>query len=161
MTSEAKQPKTKKGKNPSKVQKGPVNQTPPPVKKPEPLFHLMGKKRVTFVGVARELSEVLLDTYGEEMSISKFERILLELKGQETLKDKIYILDSLLSLHTKYLVAKKDMIEEQNLFKSSFSTKPVETVAATNVAELFASSAHPVQSTVTPTPGSTMPPKSG
>jgi hypothetical protein len=106
-------------------------------KKPEPLLHLMGVNRVKFLAFARQLSEVLHLTYGDEMSITKFGRILLELKGQKSLKDMVYLDQKTLDLYGSYLEAKNLMIEEQNRFRSSFSTPTLETQVSLSKTDLF------------------------
>jgi hypothetical protein len=92
---------------------------------------------VHFIKLAREFSEDLHLLYGDEMSITKFGRILLELKGQKTLKDLVHLDDIVLQKHLAYNKAKKEMIEEQNLFRSSFSAQPVELTELETVQDLF------------------------
>jgi hypothetical protein len=108
-----------------------------------PLHLLMGKKRVAFLAIARTLSTVLVDTYGDGFSISKFEKALIELRGQSSLKDLIHLEDSLLSCHARYVVAKQDMLEEQAKFKSAYSTAPILTETVGSVEELFAEASGP------------------
>jgi hypothetical protein len=106
-------------------------------KNPVPLYHLIGKEKVAFVRQASELSGVLRLTYGDEITITKFGRILLELQGRNDLKELIYLEQSTLDLFHEYEKQKQKMIEEQNLFKSSFSTPPVQTVVALKVDDVF------------------------
>lgn len=91
-----------------------------------PSWTIMGKSSVRFVAAARSLSEHLHRTYGEEISISKFEKALIELRSKPELKDKIHLTDETLRLHVEYISSKKAKIEEQNLFKTTFSGIPVE-----------------------------------
>jgi hypothetical protein len=109
--------------------------------KSPPAYLLMGRKRVEFIGSARALSLVLSETYGSEMSISKFERALVELRAKKALKDKVFLTDALLQLHSAYVCAKSAMVDEQNLLRSTFSTVHVESsVDVLSVEELFAPS---------------------
>jgi hypothetical protein len=111
-----------KAKKPSQPAKKPTGVKPVQTKKSEPQFHLCGKKRVAFIEAARSLAEDLRLTYGGEMSINKFGRILVELKGQNSLRDMVYLEQSMLDKFHSYEKSKSEMIEEQNLFRSSFST---------------------------------------
>jgi hypothetical protein len=111
-----------KAKKPTQAVKKPPGVKPVQVKKPEPLFHLIGRKRVTFIKVARALAEDLRLVYGDEMTITKFGRLLVELQGQKSLQDLVYLEQSLLDSFHLYTKCKGEMIEEQNSFKSSYST---------------------------------------
>jgi hypothetical protein len=126
-----------KEKKPSPMAFKPQGVKPVQVKKPEPLFHLVGTKRVAFIRAARVLSEDLRLTYGDEMSITKFGRILLELRGQKNLQDMVYLEQKLLDSYHFYMKCKNDMIEEQNLFKSSFSTPSIKTEIPDKVINIF------------------------
>jgi hypothetical protein len=126
-----------KEKKPSLVAFRPLGVKPVQAKKPEPLFHLIGTKRVAFVKAARVLSEDLRLTYGDEMTITKFGRILLELRGQKNLQDMVYLEQKLLNMYHFYTKCKNDMIEEQNLFKSSFSTPSIQTEIPDKVINIF------------------------
>jgi hypothetical protein len=126
-----------KAKKPLQVVKKPPGVKPIQAKKPEPLYPLLGKKRVNFIQVARALSEDLHLTYGDEMSITKFSRILVELQGQKALQDMVYLEQSLLDKFLAYQKAKQEMIEEQNLFRSSYSTPSVGVVIPDKVSTIF------------------------
>jgi hypothetical protein len=95
-------------------------------RKPEPLYHLIGKKRVEFIKLARQFAEDLHHLYGDEMTITKFGRILVELRGQIALSAVVHLDQSLLDQYHAYAIAKREMIEEQNSFKSSYSTPLIE-----------------------------------
>lgn len=107
---------------------------PLPVKKPGPLFHLIGKNRVAFIHAARRLSGVLERDYGPEVSISKFEKILGEVKGRSDLAEVIYLPQQTMDLYKVYLEAKSSMIEEQNLLRSSLATPVVNVEQSFDVA---------------------------
>lgn len=109
----------------------------PPTRKSEPLFPLLGKERVKFVRIARDLSEVLVSTYGDQVSISKFEKILGEIRGREDLREKLDISQFILDKYQVYLAAKSAMIEEQNLLKNSFATPIVDLEQSLKVEDLF------------------------
>lgn len=125
-----------KMKKPSVAAKKPPDKTTQ-VKKPEPLYHLLGKERVKFIASARALSEVLHRTYGDEMSITKFSRILVELQGQTALSHLIDLDEKILALFSAYVDSKHKMIEEQKLFKSSYSTPPLEVAVPLTKQQLF------------------------
>jgi hypothetical protein len=126
-----------KAKKPIPTAKQPPGVKPAQAKKPEPLFHLIGTKRVAFIKAARVLSEDLRLTYGDEITITKFGRILLELRGQKSLQDMVYLEQKLLDEYHDYIVCKNDMIEEQNLFKSSFSTPSIRMAIPDKVVDIF------------------------
>jgi hypothetical protein len=105
--------------------------------KPVPLYHFIGKEKVAFIKLARQLSGVLDSTYGGEVTITKFGRILIELQGRKDLEDMVFLEQNTLDLFHAYEKQKQKMIEEQNLFKSSFSTPPVQTVTAVEVSGIF------------------------
>jgi hypothetical protein len=125
-----------KEKKPSLVAKKPPTK-PIQAKKPEPLYHLLGKERVKFIGLARKFAEVLRLTYGDEMSINKFSRILVELQGQKSLSELIHLDQAMLDMFCAYNDAKHKMIDEQNSFKSSYSTPPLKIVVPSSKEELF------------------------
>jgi hypothetical protein len=131
-----------KAKKPSQVAKKPrvkpqQDSSPNQAKKPEPLYHLIGKKRVAFLEVARVLAGDLHLTYGDEMSINKFGRILMELKGQTGLKELVYLEQKTLELFHKYEQMKQEMIEEQNAFRTSFSTSSLMADIPQKVIDIF------------------------
>lgn len=117
-------------------------QTPPqPRPRQEILFPLVGKKRVAFIKVAQELDDFLKKTYGSEMTISKFEKILIEIRGRSELRDKLFLEDSALKLHSRYISAKAESMDELASFRQSFSPTPVTIVPdVTSVDDLFSQS---------------------
>lgn len=102
-----------------------------------PAWHLLGVKRVGFLAIAKALAGTLTEVYGKEMSISKFEKALSELKGHEELRDKVHIDDGILEMHAKYVLAKKEMVDEQNLFRSTSTTAPLSVGSPLTVDALF------------------------
>jgi len=112
---------------------------PPANKQEGPVWFKMGRHHVQFISDARTFSQMLKDTYGEKFSINMFEKSLAELAGKAALKDKVYIPADLLSAFVVYEASKKSMIEEQQLFKSSFLARPVTTDVPTSVEDLFRS----------------------
>jgi len=109
-----------------------------PVAKPEPLYPLIGINRVNFRKAASALSDYLTTTYGPEVSITKYEKILIEIKDRRDLQGRVHIQDHGLDLLRDYNIHKALMIEEQNAFRRSFALTPVQTITvATSVAELF------------------------
>jgi len=134
-------PKKERSRKGSKVGGDKPTQMPkPPANKQEgPVWFKMGRHHVQFISDARALSNMLRDTYGEKFSINMFEKSLAELAGKAALKDKVYIPEDLLSAFVLYEASKKSMIEEQQLFKSSFLARPVTTDVPTSVADLFRS----------------------
>jgi len=126
-----------KEKIPSRTAKTPKGDKPVQAKKPEPLFHLIGRKRVAFIEAARALSEDLHLVYGDEMSITKFGRILVELRGQNDLQGMVYLEQKLLDMFLLYEKTKEEMIEEQNLFKTSYSTPSIQMTFPEKVEDIF------------------------
>lgn len=107
----------------------------------EILFPLVGKKRVAFIKAARELDDALKGTYGSDMTISKFERILNEVRGRSDLKDKLFLEDSMMLLHHAYAKAKAESMDELVAFRQSFSPSPVISLPEiTSVDDLFSQS---------------------
>jgi hypothetical protein len=135
-SSELKVPKGP-AKKPALSAKKPRVDKPIQVKKPEPLYPLIGTKRVAFIKQARVLSEVLRLTYGDEMTITKFGRILVELQGQKALQGMVYLEQETLEKFHAYQKCKLEMIEEQSSFKSSFSTPSLGTVFPDKVETIF------------------------
>jgi len=128
--------KSRNGPKPARSAQGKATQASS--KKPDPTWMRLGIHRVTFVKNADTLSRKLLETYGPGITISQFEKALEELKGQSSLRDMILITDEILALHVAYALSKKAMIDEQNLFRSSFQTEPVRTPSVVQtVEELF------------------------
>jgi hypothetical protein len=125
-----------KAKKPSVTPKA-SGPKPIQAKMPVPLYHLIGKEKVAFVELASQLSGILRLTYGDEVTITKFGRILLELRGRNDLKGMVYLEQKTLTLFHAYEKQKQKMIEEQNLFKTSISTPPVQTFIAPKVDEIF------------------------
>lgn len=106
-----------------------------------PLYPLLGVKRVAFKQAAALLSQDLISKYGEEVTITKFEHILLEIRGRSDLRDKIYLEEYTLNLHKNYILAKAEMIEEQNMFAQSFHVIPrTAQLAVDNLDDLFSPS---------------------
>jgi hypothetical protein len=116
--------------------------------KPEPLYPLIGTKRVAFLKVARALSEVLHLTYGDEMSITKFGRILVELRGQNSLRGLVFLEQKTLDMFLAYEKSKQEMIEEQNLFRSSYSTPSVRVPIPDKISNIFDAEIHPSAATI-------------
>jgi hypothetical protein len=133
-----------KAKKPSLAQSKAPRNKPIQAKKPEPLYHLIGKERVKFIKLARQFSEDLRHLYGDEMSITKFGRILVELKGQKALDDLIHLDQSMLDQFHAYQLAKRAMIEEQNSFKSSFSTPLIESDLPLEKERLLSAETRPI-----------------
>jgi hypothetical protein len=174
-------PKSAKGSKPPVAADNATSEKkkPSPVEKKAPIWFKMGKQRVKFNAIARSLSDNLRLIYGEDFSISHFEKALIELKGQTALQEKVEIGNGLLEMHNEYVVQKARMIEEQRLFSSSFQTKPVVAEIITSVNDLFRSPATPPttyvveekaetssepaapENPVTPYQGSSFVPKSG
>lgn len=138
----------KKTAAPKKAAVPPTRQGPPggtPVNpnrsRQEILFPLVGRKRVAFIKAANELDSALKGTYGSEMTISKFERILIEVRGRSDLKDKLFLEDSMMKLHHAYAKAKAESMDELVAFRQSFSPSPVVTLPEiTSVDDLFSQS---------------------
>lgn len=72
------------------------------------------------------------------MTISKFEKILVEIRGRADLRDKLYLEDEAIKLHQAYNAAKAASLDELVTFRQTYSTTPV-TVApdVTSVDDLF------------------------
>lgn len=105
------------------------------------LFPLVGKKRVAFIKAAKELDDALKGTYGSEMTISKFERILNEVRGRSDLKDKLFLEDSMMLLHHAFAKAKAESMDELVAFRQAFSPSPVISLPEiTSVDDLFSQS---------------------
>lgn len=125
------------GKKPATPQGARVAKKQPP-KRPEPLYPLMGKQRVVFRDYARNLSEYLANIYGPEMSINRFDKTLAELRGRSDLRDKLFLEEKAITGLKEYHEKKRLMIEEQNMFRQSFSLNPTTTnVAVSSVDEVF------------------------
>jgi len=71
------------------------------------------------------------------MSISKFEKALTELKGRSELRGRVYLESTLLSKHVDYVSAKKEMMDEQNLFRSTSITAPLSVEVPLTTEDLF------------------------
>lgn len=120
------------GKAPTRQTSAP--KTAPP-KRTEPLYPLLGVKRVAFKKAAQALSNYLLETYGTEVTISYFTRALVEIRGRQDLKGKIFLEDTGVALHKAYEAAKVEMIEEQQMFRQSYALMPVQTQALPDTAD--------------------------
>lgn len=104
----------------------------------ESLFPLIGKKRVAFLQSAEKLDKLLKGTYGSEMTITKFEKILVEIKGRPELKDKLHLEDETLVAHCQYVDSKREANEELALFRQAFRAPPVPSVPeVSKVEDLF------------------------
>lgn len=121
------------GKAPTRLQPS-VPKTAPP-KRSEPLYPLLGVKRVAFKKAAQALSNYLSEHYGAEVTISCFSRALVEIRGRADLKGKIFLEDEGVALHKAYEAAKVEMIEEQQQFRQSYALVPVQTQALPDTAD--------------------------
>lgn len=107
----------------------------------ESLIPEIGIKRVAFIRAARALDNALKEAYGDSMTITKFEKILNEVRGRQDLKDRVYLTDELLRLHHAYNHANGERQEELVAFRQTLQLTPVaSTVSVQRVDDLFASS---------------------
>ncbi|MBE7956487.1 hypothetical protein ILP86_19460 [Microbacterium sp. R1] len=103
-----------------------------------PSFSAVGKQRVAFIQAARCFDEYLKRVYGSNMTISQFERILLEVRGRPELRPMLFIEPEAIKLHVEYCAAKKRSEEEEATFKQTFATPSVAIAAdITSIEDLF------------------------
>lgn len=106
----------------------------------EPLYPLVGKKKVEFNLLASSLDHELKRLYGQEMTISKFEKILIEVRGRADLKDKLYLTDEILKSHKDFVAARTAYQLEAADFRATYATTPVTVVPdVSSVDDLFSS----------------------
>lgn len=130
-----KQPPPKKPSPPPPVRR---DLAPAAKSKQEMLYPLIGKARVAFIKAARKLDELLKEEYGQEMTISRFEKILVEIRGHPELKDKLALDDNTLQHFATYVEAKQRSVDELAMFRQSYHTTPVQCVQGiTKIDDLF------------------------
>lgn len=113
--------------------RGPTNSGPG-----GPIFSAVGKQRVAFVKAARDFDEYLKRVYGSNMTITQFERILIEVKGRADLRPMLYIEPEAIKLHVEYCTAKKRSEEEEATFRQTYATPSVAIAAdIASVDDLF------------------------
>jgi hypothetical protein len=78
----------------------------------------------------------------------------VELEGQKSLEALVFLDQAMLDMFSAYNVAKQKMIEEQNYFKSSYSTPPLKIVVPSSKEDLFGAESRSVATDIVVTPGS-------
>jgi hypothetical protein len=96
-----------------------------PQKKGDPAFWLITKKQVAFTRAARAYSEALTDEYGDQISISKFEAALAEIRGNSSLKDIVHLSEEIFALRGDYHKALEERREERDRLRKGVGTPKV------------------------------------
>lgn len=99
-----------------------VNSSNQPVRTPVDVVNpfLISKKKVDFISKRNSLQKYLENTYGTEVTISKFEQILIDIHGKAQVIDYLYISDEVFSLLSEYRNSLNSLNEERESLKKTF-----------------------------------------
>lgn len=111
---------------------------PPRVQSQELLFPEIGLEKYHFIQAARAFDNALKAEYGDQMTITRFEKILLEIQGRSELRPRLRLTDEMMALRHAYVEANRRRMEEALAFRQSLSLTPVvANLDATRVDDLF------------------------